>query len=207
MKVDVVNIQGDKTGRTIELPEGVFGIEPNEHAMYLAVKQYNASQRQGTHKSKEKGEVRASTRKIKRQKGTGTARAGSLKSPLFRGGGRVFGPKPRVYGIRLNKKVKSLARRSALASKFNNEQVLIVEDFAFDAPSTKSYIDVLKNLNVAHKKSLVVTSEDDKILYLSSRNIKTSNVSTAKDLNVYQILNSGAVILSESAVESIKESF
>ena len=207
MKVDVLNIQGKSTGRTIELPDEIFGIEPNNHAIYLAVKQYNAHQRQGTHKAKERGEIKGSTRKIKRQKGTGTARAGSIKSPVFRGGGRTFGPRPRNYTIKLNKKVKALARKSALSTKAAAEQIKVVENFTFEGPKTSEYANVLKNLACENKKTVLVTGEHDKVLHLSSRNLKKASVARAQDLNTYQVLNSNTLILSEAAVEKIKQSF
>ncbi|NRB64839.1 MAG: 50S ribosomal protein L4 [Saprospiraceae bacterium] len=206
MTLEVVNIQGQPTGRSIDLPENIFGIEPNEHAIYLAVKQYLANQRQGTHKTKEKGEITASTRKIKRQKGTGTARAGSLKSPVFRGGGRVFGPRPRSYNVRLNKKVKRLARASALSGKAGAGEITVVEDFSFEAPKTSAYINILSALQAESKKSVLVTADIEKEVYLSSRNLRKAQVVRVADLNTYDILNAGALILSESAVEKIKES-
>ena len=206
MTLEVVNIQGQPTGRSIDLPENIFGIEPNEHAIYLAVKQYLANQRQGTHKTKEKGEITASTRKIKRQKGTGTARAGSLKSPVFRGGGRVFGPRPRSYNVRLNKKVKRLARASALSGKAGAGEIMVVEDFSFEAPKTSAFINILSALQAERKKSVLVTADIEKEVYLSSRNLRKAQVVRVADLNTYDILNAGALILSESAVEKIKES-
>ncbi len=207
MKVEVVNIQGQSTGRSVDLPDDIFGVTPNEHAIYLAVKQYNAAQRQGTHKAKEKGEIKASTRKIKRQKGTGTARAGSLKSPIFRGGGRIFGPRPRSYDIKLNKKVKRLARKSAFSTKAGNGQIVVIEDFTFDAPKTQEYLKILSNLNLTDKKSVLVVGEQDQKLFLSSRNIKKASVVRAQDVNTYSLLNANTVILSENALEKIKESF
>ena len=207
MKVDVLNIEGKTTGRSVDLPDEIFGIEPNEHAVYLAVKAYQAAQRQGTHKAKEKGEITASTRKIKRQKGTGTARAGSLKSPVFRGGGRVFGPKPRNYSLKLNKKVKRLARASALSSKAQGGQIIVIEDFTFDQPKTKEFINVIKNLSAEDKKSLLVLNDYDKNLFLSSRNIRKTGVVNAKDLNTFQILDSQALILSEGSIGKITETF
>ncbi len=207
MKLDVFNIQGEKTGREIELPEAIFGAEPNEHVVYLVVKQYLANQRQGTHKAKEKGEITGSTKKLKRQKGTGTARAGSIKSPVFRGGGRIFGPRPRSYGIKLNKKVKRLARRSALSSKLSSASIKIVEDFSFEAPKTSEYINILNNLNVDTKKTLFVTPDFEKEIYLSCRNIQKSEVVKVDELNTYQIMNANQIILSEGAVGKIKESF
>lgn len=207
MKLEVFNIEGATTGRSVELPAEIFGIEPNEHAVYLAVKQYSINKRQGTHKAKERGEIKGSTRKIKKQKGTGTARAGSIKSPLFRGGGRIFGPRPKNYGIKLNKKVKTLARASALTSKLSKSEIIIVEDFSFDAPKTQQFIGILKKLKVDNKKTLLVTSDYEKELYLSSRNLKTSKVTAAKDLNTYEVLNAKTLIISEGAVEVMKETF
>jgi large subunit ribosomal protein L4 len=207
MKIEVVNIQGEKTGREVELPQAVFGVEPNEHVVYLAVRQYLANQRQGTHKSKERAEIVGSTKKIKRQKGTGTARAGSIKSPVFRGGGRVFGPRPRNYGFKLNKKVKSLARKSALASKLQKEEIIVVEDFTFDAPQTKQYREILANLNLADKRSLLVTGENDLNLYTSSKNLKKANVMRVNELNTYAVLDNNYLILSESTIEKMKELF
>jgi large subunit ribosomal protein L4 len=178
MELNVVNIEGKETNRKVELPDSIFGIEPNDHAIYLDVKQYLANQRQGTHKSKERGEISGSTRKIKKQKGTGTARAGSIKSPIFRGGGRVFGPRPRNYGFKLNKKVKRLARMSALAYKAKEQAIVVVEDFNFDTPKTKEFANIRKNLNVADKRSLLVVPEVNKNVYLSSRNLPKSEVTT-----------------------------
>ena len=207
MKLDVLNIQGEKTGRTVALPKELFGIDPNEHAVYLTVKQYLANQRQGTHKAKEKGEISGSTRKIKRQKGTGTARAGSIKSPVFRGGGRIFGPRPRNYGFQLNKKVKRLARKSALSAKAGAGQLLVVEDFSFEAPKTKAYLDILRKLGVDQQKSLLVTADFEREVVLSSRNLQESNVTRAQDLNTYDVLNAGTLILSEGSIEKLKGSF
>lgn len=208
MKVDVLNIRGEKTGREIELPDSIFGVEPNEHAVYLAVKQYRAHQRQGTHKSKEKGEIKGSTRKLKRQKGTGTARAGSIKSPVFRGGGRMFGPKPHKYVIRLNKKVKALARNSALSDKMTKEQGLVViENFSFEGPKTKDYLNILNSLQLNDRKTLLVTENYDSNVYMSSRNVPYSSTVVASDLNTYIILNSNSIILTEGSVEKIKELF
>ncbi len=203
MKLDVLNIQGEKTGRVVELPEEIFGIEPNEHAVYLAVKQYLAHQRQGTHKSKERGEVAGSTRKIKRQKGTGTARAGDIKNPLFRGGGRMFGPKPHKYTVGLNKKVKRLARKSVLADKLAKGKLVILEDFTFEAPKTKEFVNILNNLGLKSGRSLLVTNETDRMLYLSSRNVPKADVTRADDLNTYEVLKTGTLIFSESAVERL----
>ena len=208
MKVAVLNIQGESTGREVELPDSVFGVEPNEHAVYLAVKQYLAHQRQGTHKAKEKGEITGSTKKLKRQKGTGTARAGSIKSPTFRGGGRVFGPKPHKYTVKLNKKVKALARNSAFTDKANKEGgLVVVEDFTFDAPKTSAYLDVLSNLGVDDRKTLVVTGDYDANVYLSGRNIPYSSAVVASDLNTYTIMNANSLVLTEGAVNKISELF
>lgn len=204
MKVDVLNIQGQSTGRQIELPEEIFGVEPNAHAVYLAVKQYNAAQRQGTHKAKERWEIARSTKKIKRQKGTGTARAGSTKSPVFRGGGRVFGPKPHDYDIDVNKKVKFLAKASVLTDKAQNGMLKVVEDFNFDKPSTKEYLKVLNNLQVTGK-SLLVVEHDTPNVYLSGRNVPKSGVVTIKDVNTYQILHADVLIVSENAVKKLQQ--
>jgi large subunit ribosomal protein L4 len=206
MKLDVFNIKGEQTGRTVELSDEIFGQTPNEHAVYLAVKQYLAHQRQGTHKAKERGEIAGSTRKLHRQKGTGGSRKGSINSPVFRGGGRVFGPRPRNYDIRLNKKLKTLARVSALSSKASAGSIMILEDFSFDAPKTKEFQAILSNLKVDGKKALLVTAELERSLLLSSRNLKKAAVARAIDLNVYQILNSDTIVLSESAVAKLQES-
>jgi len=203
MEVAVLDIKGKDTGRKIELSKEVFGVEPNDHAIYLDVKQYLANQRQGTHKAKERAEITGSTRKIKKQKGTGTARAGSIKSPVFRGGGRVFGPRPRSYSFKLNKNLKRLARKSALSIQANDNNLVVVEDFNFEAPKTKSFIDVLKALDIDSKKSLFVLSEDSKNVYLSSRNLKTSKVVDASGINTYNVLNANKVVISESSLEGI----
>lgn len=202
MKLDILGINGSSTGRSADLPDEIFGVEPNEHVVYLAVKQYLAAQRQGTHKAKEKGEITGSTKKLKKQKGTGTARAGSIKSGVFRGGGRMFGPRPRKYNIKLNKKVKRLARMSALSSKITNGQLKVVEDFTFEAPKTKEYANILKNLECGNK-SLLVVGEHDNILNLSSRNVPKANVVTAADLNTYQVMNAGTLLLTEGAISKI----
>ena len=203
MKLDVINIQGSSTGRSVDLPDAVFGIEPNEHAVYLAVKSYLAAQRQGTHKAKERGEIKGSTRKIKKQKGTGTARAGSIKSPIFKGGGRIFGPRPRKYKVKLNRKVKVLARRSALTSKAIAGKIKVLEDFTFDNPKTKELQTILNNLDT--KKVVLVTGDYDRALHLSGRNIKGSVVTKAADLNTYQVMKASTLILTESAVAQMKE--
>jgi len=207
MEVKVLNIAGKETGRKIELNDSIFAIEPNDHAIYLDVKQYLNNQRQGTSKSKERNEISGSTRKLKRQKGTGTARAGSIKSPLFRGGGRVFGPRPRDYESKLNKKVKQLARKSALAHKILDNKILVIEDFNFDTPKTKEFISICTNLNIGDKKSLFVLSEPNKNIYLSSRNLQAVSVVTASELNTYQILNAKKVVVLESSVSKIEEFF
>jgi large subunit ribosomal protein L4 len=205
MEVKVLNISGKETGRTVTLSDSVFGIEPNKHAVYLDVKQYLANQRQGTHKSKERNEVAGSTRKIKKQKGTGTARAGSVKSPLFKGGGTVFGPRPRSYSFKLNKNLKRLARKSALSAKAAEGNVIVLENFDFDTPNTKNFINVLKALGLENKKSLFVLGDSNKNVYLSSRNLKASNVVTSSELNTYSILNTNSLVLLEGSLEGIEE--
>ena len=205
MTLDVLNIEGKKTGRTVELPSEVFGITPNEHVLYLAAKAYQANQRQGTAKTQERNEVSKSTRKIKRQKGTGTARAGSLKNPLFKGGGRVFGPKPRDYGQKLNKKVKDLARRSAFSVKASDGNVTVLEDFTLDQPKTQEFANVLKNLELGDVKTLFLTADYDNNLHLSSRNIQGSRVLHAKDANPYEIMKANRVVLMEGAVKVIQD--
>ena len=207
MKLDVLNISGAKTGRTVELPAEVFGIEPNEHVVYLAVKQFLANQRQGTHKAKERSEISRSTRKLFKQKGTGGARRGDMKSPLVHGGGRVFGPRPRDYSQKLNRKVRQLARKSVLSSKATSGAIMIVEDFNMATPKTKEFVNILKNLNVADKKSLIVTSEYNVNVHQSGRNLLRSGVMVAGDLNTYTILNTQALILSESSIVKIVETF
>ena len=204
MKVAVLDINGKDTGRKADLSNNVFAIEPNNHAVYLDVKQYLANQRQGTHKAKERGEIVGSTRKIKKQKGTGTARAGSIKSGVFKGGGRIFGPRPRNYGFKLNKNVKRLARKSALTIKANEKAITVLEDFNFEAPKTKDFTAVLKALNLESKKSLFVLGAPNSNVYLSSRNLKGSEVITNSELSTYKILNANQVVLLESAVEGIE---
>ena len=204
MKIAVLDINGKDTGRKAELSKDVFAIEPNNHAVYLDVKQYLANQRQGTHKAKERAEISGSTRKIKKQKGTGTARAGSIKSGIFKGGGRMFGPRPRNYGFKLNKNLKRLARKSALSIKANNESILVLEDFNFETPNTKNFINILKALEVDNKKSLIVLGGTNNNVYLSSRNFKGSEVVTASELSTYKIMNANKVILIESALEGIE---
>ena len=204
MKVAVLDINGKDTGRKADLSNNVFAIEPNNHAVYLDVKQYLANQRQGTHKAKERGEIVGSTRKIKKQKGTGTARAGSIKSGVFKGGGRIFGPRPRNYGFKLNKNVKRLARKSALTIKANEKAITVLEDFNFEAPKTKAFTAVLKALNLDSKKSLFVLGAPNNNVYLSSRNLKGSEVVTSSELITYKILNANQVVLLESAIEGIE---
>ena len=205
MEVSVVKYSGEDTGRKVTLKDDIFGIAPNDHAIYLDVKQYLANQRQGTHKSKEKAEISKSTRKIKKQKGTGTARAGSAKSPIFRGGGRVFGPRPRDYSFKLNKKVKELARKSALAYKATDNTIAVIEKFSFESPKTKEYLKLLANLAVEGKKSLLVLAEPDKNVVLSSRNIRNAKVTTASQLNTYDVLHADNLIFSEEAIQKIEE--
>ena len=207
MKVEVFNIQGEKTGRSVELPDDIFGVEPNEHAVYLSVKQYLANQRQGTHKAKERNEIAGSTRKLHRQKGTGGSRKGDIKNPLFHGGGRIFGPKPRDYSQKLNKKVKMLARKSVLSDKAKKNGIIVLEDFSFEAPKTKAFSDILNCLNLNGQKTLLVTADHEKEVYLSSRNLPKSSVARAIDINTYQIMHANTVILSEGSIEKIKETF
>jgi large subunit ribosomal protein L4 len=204
MKVAVLDIKGKDTGRKANLSDDVFAIEPNKHAVYLDVKQYLAHQRQGTHKAKERAEIAGSTRKIKKQKGTGTARAGSIKSPIFRGGGRIFGPRPKDYTQKLNKNLKRLARKSALTLKSKENAILVVEDFDFDTPKTKDFVQVLKTLGLENKKSLIVLGDSNKGVYLSSRNFKGSEVITNSELSTYKILNANSVVLLEGSLEGIE---
>lgn len=204
MEVKVLDINGKETGRKVQLSDSVFAIEPNKHAVYLDVKQYLANQRQGTHKAKERAEVAGSTRKIKKQKGTGTARAGSAKNPLFKGGGTVFGPRPRSYSFKLNKNLKRLARKSALSLKVNESNLVVVEDFTFETPNTKNFINVLKALGLENKKSLFVLGDTNKNVYLSSRNLKASSVVTTSEISTYAILNAKSLVLLEGAVDGIE---
>ena len=207
MQVDVLNIQGQKTGRSVELPAEIFGIEPNQHVVYLAVKAYLAHQRQGTHKSKERSEMSGSTRKLFKQKGTGGARRGDINSPLLYGGARVFGPKPHEYVVKLNKKVKQLARRSALSTKAASGSIMIIEDFKMEAPKTKELINVLKNLGISGKRTVLVTPELNENLLKSSRNIQRVALTRASDLNTYQIMQTQSLVLSEGSVAKIQEMF
>jgi len=204
MEVKVLDINGKETGRKVNLDDTVFAIEPNKHAVYLDVKQYLANQRQGTHKAKERAEVAGSTRKIKKQKGTGTARAGSKKSPLFKGGGTVFGPRPRSYSFKLNKNLKRLARKSAFSIKALESNILVVEDFTFDTPNTKKFINVLSSLGLENKKSLFILGDTNKNVYLSSRNLKTTSVVTSLELSTYAILNAKSLVLLEGSIEAIE---
>ncbi|MEP3388257.1 MAG: 50S ribosomal protein L4 [Reichenbachiella sp.] len=204
MKVSVVNRNGEDTGRKVDLAKDVFGIEPNDHAIYLDVKQFLANQRQGTHKSKERAEIAGSTKKIKKQKGTGTARAGSIKSPLFRGGGRVFGPEPRDYSFKLNKKLKTLAKKSALSYKATGKSISVLEDISFEAPKTKEYKSLLTSLSLNNKKTLLVLAEDNKNVVLSSNNLQKTKVTTADQINTYDLLNADNLILCEGSIEKIQ---
>jgi large subunit ribosomal protein L4 len=206
MEVNVLNVSGKETGAKVQLPESVFGIEPNDHAIYLDVKQYLANQRQGTHKAKQRNEIAGSTRKLYKQKGTGGARAGSVKSPLFNGGGRVFGPQPRDYSFKLNKKLKSLARKSALSYKAKDNNILVLEDFNFDTIKTKNYIKMEADLNVTDDKTLlVVAGVENNNVYLSSRNLKKTKVISVEQLNTYDVLNAGKLLLTSGALKTLEE--
>lgn len=207
MEVAVFNIEGKETGRKVSLNDTIFGIEPNDHAIYLDTKQYLANQRQGTHKAKERGEIMGSTRKLKKQKGTGTARFGSIKNPEFRGGGRIFGPRPRFYGFKLNKKVKQLARKSALSYKAKENKIIILEDFSFEAPKTSKMAGMSANLNIMNKKSLFVLPEQNNNIYLSSRNLQGVEVVTISDLNTYNIMKASTLVIAESAVDVLQSTF
>ena len=204
MDINVLDIKGQETGRKVTLSESVFGIEPNDHVIYLDVKQYMADQRQGTHKSKERSEVSGSTRKLGRQKGGGGARRGDINSPVFVGGGRVFGPKPRDYRFKLNKKVKNLARRSALSYKAQEQAILVVEDFNFEAPKTKDFVNIAKNLKVDGKKLLLLLPEANKNVFLSARNLQKAHVMVAKDVNTYKILDADVLIVTENSLKAVE---
>jgi large subunit ribosomal protein L4 len=206
MKLSVLNTAGEETGKKVDLKKDIFGVEPSDHAIYLDVKQYLANRRQGTSKTKERSEIVGSTRKIKRQKGTGTARAGSIKSPIFRGGGRTFGPQPRSYSFKLNKKVKQLARLSALSYKAKDKGIMVLEDFALEAPKTREFSDIRKNLKIDEKKSLLVIPEPNKNIYLSSRNLEKSKVITVSELNTYDIMNASVVVFLESSLNVLQTS-
>lgn len=205
MELEVYNISGQKTAKKVKLDNTVFGVEPNDHAIYLDVKQYMANQRQGTHKAKERNEITGSTRKIKRQKGTGTARFGSIKNPLFKGGGRVFGPKPRDYHFKLNKKLKRLARVSALSYKARENGIIVLEDFTFESPRTKDFIAMLNNFELGDKKVLVVLKDNDRNVYLSSRNLQKAKIISASAINTYDILNASNLLIAESSIEEIQK--
>ena len=207
MEVKVLNVSGKETGAKVQLPEAIFGIEPNDHAIYLDVKQFLANQRQGTHKSKQRNEIAGSTRKLYKQKGTGGARAGSVKSPLFNGGGRVFGPQPRDYSFKLNKKLKVLARKSALSYKAKDSNVIVLEDFSFDTVKTKNYIQLVADLKATDVKTLLVLGSANNNVYLSSRNLKKTKVITADQLNTYDVLNAGKLVLTTGAVKLLEEAF
>lgn len=204
MELAVYNISGKKSTKKVKLNKKIFGIEPNNHAIYLDVKQYLANQRQGTHKTKERGEITGSTRKIKKQKGTGTARAGSIKNPLFRSGGRVFGPQPRNYSFKLNKKLKRLARISALSLMFKDKNITIIEDFSFDTPKTKNYLQLLSNFELNGKKTLLILNESNQNILLSARNLNKTNITTSSNLNTYQIMNAGNILMVESSIKVIE---
>lgn len=207
MEVNVVNIAGKETGAKVQLPDAIFGVEPNDHAIYLDVKQYLANQRQGTHKSKQRNEIAGSTRKLHKQKGTGGARAGSIKSPLFNGGGRVFGPQPRDYSFKLNKKLKQLARRSALTYKAIDNNIVVLEDFSFDAVKTKNYAKLISDLKVGDERTLLVLPAANNNIYLSSRNLKKAKVITADQLNTHDVLNAGKLLLTTGTVKMLEEAF
>ena len=205
MELAVYNTQGKATSKKVKLSDSIFGIEPNDHLIYLDVRQYRAANRQGTHKSKERGEITGSTRKIKKQKGTGTARAGSIKSPIFRGGGRVFGPRPRNYDFKLNKKVKQIARKSALTHKAKESAISVIEDFSFKAPQTKQFVDLLGNMALEGNKTMIVLNEKDDNVYLSARNLKGLNVVTVSELSTYNIIETNNLVLSSSSVKQIED--
>lgn len=207
MEVSVYNIKGEDTGKKVELNDAIFGIEPNDHVIYLAVKQYLAAQRQGTHKSKERSEITGSTRKLIRQKGGGGARRGDIKSPVLRGGGRVFGPRPRDYWFKLNKKVKNLARKGALSYKAQQNAIIVVEDFNFEAPKTKEFVKMQNNLKIEGRKLLLVLPEVNKNVYLSSRNIQRVEVMTASALNTYKVMNANVLVMTENALKLVDETF
>jgi large subunit ribosomal protein L4 len=207
MTLDIFDISGQKTGRTVELPTEIFGVAPNEHAVYLTVKQYLANQRQGTHKTKERWEVSRSTRKLKKQKGTGGARAGDMKSPIWKGGGTVFGPKPHEYNLQVNKKVRALARKSVLSSKAAAGELMVIEDFTMDTPKTKAFSQIVSNLNLSDAKALFVTNGTEKNIYLSSRNIPNAAVANVSDLNTYEIMNADKLVISLSSLTNMVAMF
>ncbi len=205
MELSVYNIKGEETGRTVTLSDDVFGVKPNDHAIYMDVKQYLANNRQGTHKAKERNELSGSTKKLGRQKGGGGARRGDIKSPVLVGGGRVFGPVPRDYSFKLNKKLKQLARKSAFSYKAKDDQIIVVEDFTFEAPKTKDYIELTNNLKISDKKSLIVLAEPNKNVYLSARNLENSKVLIVSEINTYKILDAKVIVLTEGALENIEK--
>ena len=207
MELEVINREGESTGKKVTLADAIYAIEPNDHVIYLDVKQHLANRRQGTHKAKERAEIKGSTKKLKKQKGTGTARAGSIKSPIFRGGGRVFGPRPRDYHFKLNRKVKVLARKSALTYKAKENNITVVEDFNLEAPRTQEYQKVLQNLSVRDNKTLLIVPDHNKNLYLSSRNLPKAKVLTFSEINTYEVLNADKVLIFESSVEQIENLF
>ena len=207
MELNIHNIKGEVTDKKVALNDSIFGIEPNEHVIWLDVKHYRANQRQGTHKTKERNEVVGSTRKLIRQKGSGGARRGDAKSPLLRGGGRAFGPKPRDYGFKLNKKEKALARKSALSLKAKNDAIVVIEDFDLESPKTKSIVEMAANLNLLNKKLLLVLPSQNKNVYLSARNLKNVHISIASDINTYEILDCASLVLTESSIDVINETF
>lgn len=207
MELEVINREGESTGKKVTLADDIYAIEPNDHVIYLDVKQHLANRRQGTHKAKERAEIKGSTKKLKKQKGTGTARAGSIKSPLFRGGGRIFGPRPRDYHFKLNRKVKALARKSALSYKAKENNITIVEDFNLDAPKTQDYQKVLTNLSVTENKTLLILPDHDQNLHLSSRNLPKAKVLPITELNTYELLNADKVLIFESSIEKIENLF
>jgi large subunit ribosomal protein L4 len=205
MEVKVFDKSGKATSKSVKLEDSIFAVEPNDHAIYLDVKQHLANKRQGTHKSKERADIAGSTRKIKKQKGTGTARAGSIKSPIFRGGGRVFGPRPRNYSFKLNKKLKRLARKSALTYKAKDSNVMVIEDFNFETPKTKDFINLISNLNLTNEKVLLVVSNENNNVYMASRNLSRTKVISAESVNTYDVLNAGKVVIAKSSIEIIEK--
>jgi len=205
MELKVYNIKGEDTGRQVNLDDSIFGVEPNDHAIYLDVKQFMANNRQGTHSSKERADISGSTRKLKKQKGTGSARFGSIKNPIFRGGGRIFGPRPKDYSFKLNKKLKQLARKSALTYKAQSEELFVIEDFNFESPKTKQYQEIKNNLKIGDKKSLLVLAESNKNIYLSSRNLQGSKTVTISELTTYDIINAKALIFAESSIDALEK--
>tara|TARA_B100000700_G_C14982220_1_gene826986 strand:+ start:158 stop:787 length:630 start_codon:yes stop_codon:yes gene_type:complete len=207
MKLSVYNIQGKETSKKVDLSKDIFGIEPNNHAIYLDVKHYLAAQRQGTHKAKERGDISGSRRKIRKQKGSGAARVGDIKNPLFRGGGRVFGPRPRTYNFKLNKKVKNLARKSALSKIAKDKNIIILEDFSMDSPSTKDFFNILSNLNQENNKTLLILSDSNKNIVLSSRNLKKNRVVSVSSLNTYEIMNANKLMFVESSIKAIHNNY